>query len=88
MYILFLPEATCLTQCKMYRCQHNGACRGMKHVNDTVLLKQKKRSVLDIAGLFFSMSTRLCTKAKKKRISYIQYGLLYFTEFLILWINW
>ena len=67
MYILFLPEATCLTQCKMYRCQHNGTCRGMKHVNDTVLLKQKKRSVLDIAGLFFSMSTCLCTKAKKKK---------------------
>lgn len=30
----------------------------IKQVYDTLLLKQKKRPILDIRGFFFSMSTR------------------------------
>jgi hypothetical protein len=31
----------------------------MHKINDTVLLKQKKRPVLDITGFFFRMSTQV-----------------------------
>ena len=41
---------------------------GHVHVYDTVLLKQKERPVLDIAGFFFRMSTQAKAKVHSTKV--------------------
>ena len=46
---------------QMTLCCRNCLVRANRHIHvyDTVLLKQKKRTVLDITGFFFRMSTQV-----------------------------
>ena len=54
---------------QMTLCCRNCLVRANRHIHvyDTVLLKQKKRTVLDITGFFFHMSTQVKAYSCGKR---------------------